>query len=420
MKTGTTSIQAAAQKRRNKLLSHGVRYPGHMFNQRRPLGALMGWSVDAWKRSGPLVPDLLDVETDSAPPRKQWDKLAAEMDADTERRIFISHEYVSQVDDATAQRIVDAIGERVHVCITLRPTGQIVPSLWSQGIRDDALTEPFDDWLTRVYGTDPDPPMPDRFWRAYDQGALVDRWAQLVGPENVTVIIADKSEPHVLHRSLESMLDLPAGMLHWRLTNRSLTAVEAELFRNVNINLRDNGADWLAFYNLLRKGALRFGPERRVVPADEPRVLLPPWAASIADKDGRRFADSIRGSGARVVGDLDKLAAESPANEWQDIDTVPIDVAANGIAGGVSAARQQARRFRTKIETQSGEVARLKQELATTRAGTLQQYAHSIAANQRAQQMASAFTTRELAAAMKRRLRHKLGKRRAASRNERD
>jgi hypothetical protein len=416
MKTGTTSIQAAARKRRKILLDHGVRYPGKSFNHRRQLGALMGWSVDSWKRSGPLIPDLMDIETASAPARKEWDKLAAEMDADPQRRIFISHEYVSQVDDATAQRIVDGIGERTHVCITLRAPGEIVPSLWSQGIRDDAVTESFNDWLARVYGKEPcENPMPERFWRAYDQGRLVDRWARLVGPENVTVIVADKSEPGLLPGAFEGMLGLPAGTLDAKLTHRSLTAVEAELFRAVNADLRDNGADWMAFFNFVRRGAISRGSARRKVPPDVPRVRLPPWAAQIADKDGRSFADSIRRSQVRVVGDLEALAAESRTAHWEDFASVPIDLAADTVAGAVSAGRNLAGKSRKKIQAQADEISaygkeisELKRNLAAVKSHDLAQHAHLIAANERAPQMASAFTTRELAAAIKHQLLRKL------------
>jgi hypothetical protein len=391
----------------------------------------MGWSVDAWKRQGPLVPDLLDVDTASAPARSEWDKLAAEMDADPDRRMLISHEYVSQVDNATAQRIVHEIGARIHVCITLRAPGQIVPSLWSQGIRDDAVTEPFNRWLARVYATNPDDRLPDRFQRAYDQGELVERWANLVGPENVTVIVADKSEPRLLSGAFEAMLGLPAGTLDWKLTNRSLIATEAELFRHVNVSLRDSGTDWFTFYNLVRKGAIRYGPERRKLSLAEPRVLLPPWAAEIADKDGRRFADSIRRSEVRVVGDLDKLAAESPTAEWQDIESIPIAIAANGVVGAVSAAQQTADRFRRKTEFQAAEIARIteelasaksrpeqaaeleriKKELAEAKSRTLGQHARSIAPSKRVNQVVAAFSTRELAAALRRRVIQGLGKR---------
>src|SRR4051794_10760861 len=147
MKTGTTSVQAAASTRREKLLAHGARYPGRRFNHRRQLGALMGWSVDTWRRSGELRPDLLDVDTAGVPPRREWDTLKAEIEADQERRIFLTHEFVSQADDATARKVVDEIGGPVHVCLTVRSPGRIVPSLWSQSVTDDAQTEPFGTWI---------------------------------------------------------------------------------------------------------------------------------------------------------------------------------------------------------------------------------------------------------------------------------
>jgi hypothetical protein len=214
------------------------------------------------------------------------------------------------------------------------------------------------------------------------------------------------------------MLGLPSGTLRWKLTNRSLTAIEAELFRHVNADLRDRGADWSTFYKLDRKGAIRLGPERRKVSTDEPRVLLPPWAAQIADKDGRRFADSIRRCQVRIVGDLEKLAADSPTAEWHDMDSVPIDIAANGVVGAVSAAQQSADGFRQKTDSQAAEIARLNEELAKERSPTLKQYAGSIAPNQRANQIASAFTARELATAVKRRLVNKLGMHRTRSKRK--
>lgn len=408
MKTGTTSLQIAARNRRKKLLSRGVRYPGGRINQRRPLGALMGWSVDPWKRSGPLVPNLLDAETISAPPRREWDKLASEMNADSWRRMLISHEYVSQVDDVTARHIVDEIGDPIHVCISLRAPGQILPSLWSQGIRDDALTDSFGEWLSRVYGTDPDRRMPDRFFRAYDQGELVERWARLVGPENVTVIIADKSDPALLTGSFEAMLGLPVGVLHRKMSNRSLTAVETELFRQVNADLRSKGGDWRTFHKLIRQGALKLGVQTRGVAPEESRVLLPPWAAELADKDGRRFADSIQTSQVRVVGDLEKLAKESPSAEWHDIDTVPVPIAAQGIVGAVSAAQQSEDDLRRKVTTQTAKLAKLQDQQEREKSKTLRDHARTVKPNRRAPQLAAAFTTRELAAAIKHRLRNKL------------
>lgn len=364
MKTGTTSLQLAARGRRDILLANGVRYPGTEVNQRRQLGALMGWSVNTWSRSKPLTPDRLDVDTTGVPPRKDWDDLKAEIDGDRERRIFITHEFVSQVDDATARRIIEGIGDPIHVCLTLRAPGQIVPSLWAQSVRDDAQTEPFEDWLARFFGKDPDHPISERFQRAYDQGRLVERWARLVGPDNVTVIVVDKSDPGLLTGSFEAMLGLPPGTLDWRQSNPSLAAIDAELFRHVNAILRDRGATWSTFHTLVRYGAIKLGPERRKVSPDEPRVVLPPWAADIADQDGASFAERIRESKVRVVGNLDKLATKSPAAEWRSMDSIPVGIAAEAVAGAVLAGQKVRGTARKEADTQAAELAALKAELA--------------------------------------------------------
>lgn len=419
MKTGTTSLQLAARGRRDILLAHGVRYPGTEVNQRRQLGALMGWSVNTWNRSKPLQPDRLDVDTTGVPPRKDWDDLKAEIEADQERRIFITHEFVSQVDDATARRIVEAIGEPIHICLTLRAPGQIVPSLWAQSVRDDAQTEPYDHWLDRFFGKDPDHPISERFQRAYDQGRLVERWAGLVGPDNVTVIIVDKSDPGLLTGAFESMLGLPPGTLDWRRSNSSLAAIDAELFRHVNAVLRDKGASWSTFHNLVRYGAIKYGPERRKVSPDEPRTLLPAWAAEIADRDGARFAESIRESKVRVVGNLDNLTAASPSGDWHSIDEIPVGIAAEAVAGAIVAGQKARSVIRKELDARTAELTKIKKDLArvtaerdviaadlaAARSRTLDRRVRAIARSRSAQVLS---TFRSEAAGAKRRLVRKL------------
>lgn len=363
MKTGTTSLQLAARSRRKQLLAHGVRYPGREVNHRKALGALMGWSVNTWARSRPLVPDRIDLGKGGVPPQKEWDDLRAEIDADPERRIFITHEFVSQVDAATAKRIVEAIGGPVHICLTLRAPGQIVPSLWAQSIRDDAQTEPFENWLRRFFGEDPDHPISERYQRAYDLAELARRWARLVGPENVTAIVVDKANPDLLTHAFESMLGLPEDTLKWSSSNRSLSAIDAELFRHVNALLRDRDASWSTFHGLVRYGAIRLGPERRKGAADESRVVLPPWAAEITDRDGKRFAEALRDSPIRVVGDLDNLTTATKTSPWRDIDSVPIDVAAEAVAGAILAGQEARSALKKDIKAQADELSTLRSEL---------------------------------------------------------
>jgi flagellar motility protein MotE (MotC chaperone) len=468
MKTGTTAIQAAARDQRQNLLDHGVRYPGNEVNHRKALGALLGWSTWTGRRAGPLGPDLLDVDTAGVPDAQYWHELKAEIDAETTRRVLVTHEFVSQADDAACRRIIDELGpDRVHVAITLRPPAAILPSLWAQNIKDDAQAEPFESWVARIYGRDPNRPMPDRFQRAYDQGELVRRWTGLIGPDKVTIIVVDNANPNLLTGAFETLLELPTGTFaREEGTNRSLTAVEARLFRQLNAALREHNVDWRAFKDLIWRGAINQGPlARRSPPPEEPRVQLPYWASDAAQRDGKRFADTIRDCGVRVVGDLEALSAVQSTAEEVDPETVPIDISVQALTGSIlagqqvqhrakkrahqlEAAREQNQQLEGQLTTVKDQLATVKDQLATIKdqlAGekkrTLEDRAHArkdqqqtvtqrdharrriaelesrtlrdqvkmLPSDARADNAARSFTTHDLFQAITIRLRHKLG-----------
>jgi hypothetical protein len=372
MKTGTTAIQAAARKQRQDLLDHGVRYPGKGLNHRRAFGALLGWSTLTGRRAGPLGPDLLDVDTAGVPDAEYWQGFKAEIEAETARRVLVTHEFVSQADDVACRRIVDELGpDRVHVAITLRAPAVILPSLWAQNLKDDAQTEPFDSWVTRIYAGNPDRPMPDRFQRAYDQGELVRRWAGLIGPDNVTVIVVDNAHPNLLTDAFETLLELPTGTFaRGKDTNRSLTAVEAGLFRRLNAELCAHNVDWPAFNGLVWQGAINQGSLTRSPPAEEPRVQLPGWASDAAQRDGKRFAASIRDCGVRVVGDLEALSTAQSTAEEVDLETVPIDISVQALTGSILAGQQvqhRAKKRAHQLEAAQDENQQLGAQLTTVK-----------------------------------------------------
>lgn len=371
MKTGTTALQAAARRRRRELLDHGLRYPGKRLNHRAEVGALFGWNVHQSQRAGPVSRKAgSSSNTGGVPPREKWDQLKAEIDADTTRRVLVTHEFISRATDRQARRIVDELDpDRVHVAITLRSPSAILPSLWVQGLKASGQTEPFDDWVARIYGENAGQRMSSQFHRAHDQGKLVARWARIVGPEKVTVVVADKTRPNLLTDAFENLLGLPANELahdpaDQHSVNRSLTAVEAELFRRLNITLRDEGVDWNTYQRLDRNGAIRRLLDQRVPPADEPRLCLPAWAAKPARQEGERFAERIRQSGVRVIGDLDNLHAEPPAPEQVNVDQLPIDIGVDALAGALiagqkaqTAAAKRARKLANERGTDSAERA---------------------------------------------------------------
>ena len=68
-------------------------------------------------------------------------------------------------------------------------------------------------WLRRNLALPRPPETFHRFHVRHDQGALVRRWAQVAGPENVTVVVLDPARPRFVFSAFERMLGLPDGLL---------------------------------------------------------------------------------------------------------------------------------------------------------------------------------------------------------------
>ena len=182
-KTASTTLQAAAADHREQLLAHGVRYPGPRRSHRHEIAAFVGRPI-GWVGAPGSNP---------APAMAKWDALMAEIGADHERRILMGHEYAAGADDAMAARFVEAIGERIHVVITLRDYASMLPSIW-QEYNKAGNTGVFDQWLQRVLARPRPQEVVDRVHVRHDQGMLVRRWAAAAGPENVTVVVLDPAD----------------------------------------------------------------------------------------------------------------------------------------------------------------------------------------------------------------------------------
>ncbi|MGH3457837.1 hypothetical protein [Aeromicrobium sp.] len=327
-KSGTTSLQAAARASRDALRKNGVLYPGFDTNHRTAVLSFMG---RRWGTPG-----------EPAPPPEHWDDLMEEIEAETRRRIFITHEFASESDDEMAARFVDTLGEHTHVVVTLRSLGAILPSAWQQYVKT-GVSMRFDKWLEAVLGDPPDDSVTSTYHRRNDQGGVVSRWAKVAGPDRVTVVILDREHPRLLFDSFESMLGVPQGTLVEQemggfASNRGLTVPEVELFRAFNRVIKPYGVGWELYQRTVRQGAL--GRVMEFQDGSKDRLRLPAWAVERASEKGAGYAEAIATSGVRVVGDLQTLAEEVPARaDDAALPTmVPIDLAADALAGMYSAA----------------------------------------------------------------------------------
>lgn len=312
-KSGTTALQAAASAARDELYEHGVVYPGTGESHHREIYAFMGRRDRRGKSARGRVTRR---DIGRAPARSEWAALMDEIRAEPSRRVLISHESAARATRRMARRFVDELGaDRIHVIITLRQPADVLPSRWSELVKE-GMTDTFDGWLRRLYlgegrrlarGTR----------RYLNQAGLVRRWAAAAGPDNVTVIIVDAQDKNFLSHVFEQLLGLPARTLSRagsQNSNRSMTVDEAEVVRRLNTRLaRLRGTCWSRYIDAFRTSALNRALVYRTPAPEEARLRLPSWAIEFAARDGRRYGRRIRASGVRVIGDLAALHAQPPA-----------------------------------------------------------------------------------------------------------
>ncbi len=329
-KTGTTALQNAAAERRPELLRQGVRYPGRYPNHRVAVSGLMG---RRWGWAGP---------ESSTPSLQPWRELLTEIEVDPDRRSWIGHEFISESDDATAARFGSELGPSMQVVITLRSFGSLLASSWQQFLKT-GTSHPFEHWLRRVLATPPDQKVTPTFHRRNDQAELVRRWAGVAGPDHVTVIVVDKDRPKALPTAFEDLLGLQPGTLavdrsDGLIANRSMSAIETELLRRLNVAVKQGGLGWRQYERLIRNGVAARLLTARTPGPDEPPVRLPEWAREIALERGAGYRDAIAASGVRVIGDLEQLATAPPSGALGDLDVISVDAAVQGLLGVVSVA----------------------------------------------------------------------------------
>jgi hypothetical protein len=344
-KSGTTAIQEAFVDARRRLRGSGVRYPrtGGQRHHGKPALGLADMHY-GWRSSG--------IRYDE----KFWTDLVAEVDRFGDETVVISSEHLAQVEPDTIRRIISDLGPRpIHAVATVRPLERILPSSWQQYVKS-GLSMSYLPWLEKVLADPPDPGTTPNFWRRHSHGDVITRWAELLGPENVTLFVLDETDRTMLFRSFEALLSLPPATLlatQRRDENRSLTAAEAELVQRVAKAVRKRGVDWDYFYMVVRSGVAQRMARERVPAREEALLATPQWALERAAEIGERSAAQIEASGITVVGDLHSLGryTSTPGEDHQPLpEWVPVEAAVEAILGGLENYEWYAREVTTKMK----------------------------------------------------------------------
>lgn len=333
-KTGTTAIQAALADARPELKAAGVSYPGRLQAQHRAALAVLGrpWG---WNTRGGAVMD-----------RSHFDKLARRTSRAT-GRVVISSEFLCEAPGDVAVGVArDLGGDRVHVVVTLRNLGRLLPSSWQQYLKY-GLTTPYEKWLTDVFAAPGvSKNMTPTFWKRHDHGDVLQRWTDAVGPDHVTVLVLEDVDRSAQFQAFAQLLDIPAEVLVSRMdltSNRSMTAAEAELLVRLNKKVKKE-LQWDEYVRYVRRGVALGMVEGREPGPDEPRLFTPDWALDAAAEKGRQSVDVIRSLGVTVLGDLDALACRVPSSPPVPdgaAAVLPVDAGVQAVMTVIQAAREE-------------------------------------------------------------------------------
>jgi hypothetical protein len=298
-KTGTTAVQAALAAARPKLAELDVTYAGRTVSHYHAAAAVTGRRL-GWEKGGRNV----DIA--------RWEKLAAQV-REIPGKVVLSSEVFCEAEPDVARRIVADLGrERVRVLVTLRPLEDLMPSTWQQYVKS-GVAMPYGTWLRKVLHGPGEAKTTPSFWKRNDHGAQVQKWVDVVGPENVAVLVVDTSRPTALYESFEDIIGLPRGILvkdETAPSNRSLSAAEVEVIRRLNAEVRST-MDYSAYHRLVRRGAILNLVENRRPAPGEAKLTTPGWAVEKARVFSRKSVDDIKASGATVFGDLEMLVPTS-------------------------------------------------------------------------------------------------------------
>jgi hypothetical protein len=308
-KTGTTTVQSAFHRNRDALAERGVLYLGHRLQPTQAAKAVAGAYPPGPRREAGAA---------------EWQVLMDEARTTRCRQVVLSSEFFCLADDAAARRIAADYGDGgdVRVVVTLRSLAKVLPSQWQQFVQTGSVRS-LHEYAEEVLA-DAGPDSTHAFWRRHRHDRLVLRWAEVVGADQVTVIVSDSTDPAQLPREFARLVGVDEGVLVPATSthNRSLTWEEAEGIRQFNRSFRALGeqraAEGLPSQELPSNQRLRAWGRVKSRPADpgQHRIELPESTHDRVQEIAREMVARIQASGVEVVGPVEQLAERPRSSGW--------------------------------------------------------------------------------------------------------
>lgn len=237
------------------------------------------------------------------------------------RASLVSWEFLSFLDRAAAQRLLDTLGVEVDVILTVRDAARTMPAQWQTRCRNGntvrwpLFAESIGEWLEDGRPS----PAARVFERTQGVGRMLDVWLGVVGADRVQVVTVPHAATDRLllwRRFAEAAGVDPSVVVEADVrSNPSLGYPSCELLRRINEVLGPKVLDDCG--RLIRAVV---APDLEARAGTEARVRLDGRGLAVSSAWNSRTAAAIRGAGVRVVGDLDQ---DLPTQPPTDATSVP-------------------------------------------------------------------------------------------------
>lgn len=322
MKTGTSYLQSRLFANKAALADRGVMLPGRR-----------------WPTQVRAVWGLLNGEGD------QWRRMARRITAH-EGLSIVSMELLAAAPLDKARALRESVGVDIDVVITARDLNRSIPAMWQESVRN-GRTWTYDRYVEAAADNRPGSgdarralrPGPGRhFWRQQDLVAHARTWAEVVGPDHVTVVTIPPpgASRDLLWQRFTSTVGLaPDGLAPGEFAHESLGAASAQVMRHFNEVFSATGLSF-SQSRVARKDVLAAQVLGRHK-AKEPGIGLSvaPW---VVEETERAVAD-LQALGVRLNGawaDLDPV--DVPGIDPGTLDDAAVaDAAILGLAGFIEA-----------------------------------------------------------------------------------
>lgn len=313
-KTGTTSLQGALNRSRDRLEELGVHNVGRGRHEMRTALVAAG--------------TLPDYTPDASVWQTRWDELSEEFRTSAARITFWSSESLSQAPPARIRDIADRVGADTHIVLTLRPLAPLLVSQWQEVLRRRG-TETLEEWLQKHFDSvQPGGAVSVEWERVMPQihrfsiRRVIDQWGSVFGEDKLLFVVPDADRQRNF-RVFESLMGVPEMLDPPAIDNASLPYPEAEMLRHFNRAYTERGADhptWMMTVGQLARPGLR-----RLTSLTTPHpIRAPRWVAERCNEYTADWIEALEASGATVVGDVADLVTE-PTDFPEEV-AVPTEV----------------------------------------------------------------------------------------------